>query len=56
MVEVKSESWDETICTLDHAEYGDIKFKYPAGLSIEVCPWHNADGTFDREAYEETLK
>lgn len=52
----REDGMEERTCNLDHAEYGPIKFEVPRHTSKEMpCPWHWEDGSFDRQAYEETL-
>lgn len=52
MVETES-GMIRRICSEDHDEFGHIEYQTPQGLDVFVCPWHNADGSFDRAAYLE---
>lgn len=51
----EEDSMETRTCTLPHDEFGPIEFQVPAEVTVQQCPWHNADGSFDREAYLETL-
>jgi hypothetical protein len=54
MAQAPAEGMIRKVCTQDHDELGHLEFDVPEGLDIKTCPWHNADGSFDREAWRES--
>jgi hypothetical protein len=42
-------------CNNDHQDFGSIEFEAPYDWQ-GTCEYHNADGSFDREAYLETKR